>query len=1119
MANGAGDINFNGATTTTTTTSNLEVISQGNITYNGASNTRGAFLSAKTLPSTAVPHFMARSGPKATSSLMAMPPSLPMLPLRCVPTPVITAGLSHDTAPGTTTNTDRITYDPAIAGTITVTNPGIQIGVGGSIPIGSVTGNASLTTGNQIVEFKAGFDTTPTGSYSNVLSSLQSDGKFSFSRTQLNQIYGGTLPDGNHTLHLQAKDQYRNVTTFEIAFTLDTTTAAPVLTLQSASDSGQSNSDRITKQIMPVITGTAEAGATVQLFSDNQVIGQTTAKTDGTWEFTTPQLTNGVHQLSAIATDIAGNTKTSTSLQVTIDNLQPQISLTTPVDQSPLTQAARLTGSVDGTGSTITALSYHFDDLAAISLTKNTSGAFDQAINFTGISNGSHILTLSATDVAGNVLTTRFNVTVALDTTAPVITAQLVRDTAPGSTNTDRITFDPGITGTLTDTSQVASFKAGFDTATSAQFVDVLAQRQSDGRFTFTRIQLEQIYGGTLPDGLHQLHLQAKDEYGNLSSVFTLSFTLDTITPAPSNLKLAPESDSGQSHYDTITRINTPIITGQAEVGAQVDLYDGNQIIGSATTSSDGTWQITTTALTNGTHAVTAIATDIAGNISSLSQALTLTIDALQPQLTFTTPIDAAPLRNDAKLAGTIDGTGSAITALSYHFDAQADLPLDFNSSGAFNQAFDFTGISNGAHTLTVTAINVAGNVLTTQYNVMVALDNEAPSITAALANDTAPVGTNTDHSTYDPTITGTLSDVSQVVAFRAGLDSTSPTVDVLADHQADGSFTFTRERLEQIYGSTLADGLHTLQLQATDQYGNVSQIFEISFTLDTTLPLGFSLNPAFDSTPVGDNQTTAAKVSLDGQTDAGAMVVLQQTGATTIADANGQFTFSNVALTLGDNAFTVQAIDVAGNQKTTNLTIKRLATNQAPTDIGLSNNIIAENSTAGTVVGRLSTINPDAADTHTYLLLDNAGGRFKLVGDQLQVAPGAVLDYENGSSYTIQVRTTDSGKPGLFFDKTLTVNLTNVNETPRFTSTPVLNAEAGSAYSYAIATVDPEGNARTITTKNLPSWLTLTDHGDGTASLTGTPTTAQSGIYPIALTVTDAGDCNRPRLTCWRST
>jgi len=47
IANGQGNINFNGATTTTDETDNLVVISAGNITFNGATDTRGQFLATR----------------------------------------------------------------------------------------------------------------------------------------------------------------------------------------------------------------------------------------------------------------------------------------------------------------------------------------------------------------------------------------------------------------------------------------------------------------------------------------------------------------------------------------------------------------------------------------------------------------------------------------------------------------------------------------------------------------------------------------------------------------------------------------------------------------------------------------------------------------------------------------------------------------------------------------------------------------------------------------------------------------------------------------------------------------------------------------------------------------
>src|SRR5206468_80192 len=96
---------------------------------------------------------------------------------------------------------------------------------------------------------------------------------------------------------------------------------------------------------------------------------------------------------------------------------------------------------------------------------------------------------------------------------------------------------------------------------------------------------------------------------------------------------------------------------------------------------------------------------------------------------------------------------------------------------------------------------------------------------------------------------------------------------------------------------------------------GNVS-FSDVSFTLDTIPPaVDFHLDPAFDTPPVGDGHTEADTVTLTGATEPNTPVVLVETGSHTTSDpTTGVFSFPGVALALGDNTFTVQATDRAGN-------------------------------------------------------------------------------------------------------------------------------------------------------------------------------------------------------------
>lgn len=93
---------------------------------------------------------------------------------------------------------------------------------------------------------------------------------------------------------------------------------------------------------------------------------------------------------------------------------------------------------------------------------------------------------------------------------------------------------------------------------------------------------------------------------------------------------------------------------------------------------------------------------------------------------------------------------------------------------------------------------------------------------------------------------------------------------------------------------------------------------------------------------------------------------------------------------------------------------------NAAPTDIALGGTTIAENSAVGALVGTLSATDPDAGDSFTFALLDDAGGAFALDGDRLVVA--GELDFEAGATRQVRVQVTDSG--GLSFERDLTIGL-----------------------------------------------------------------------------------------------
>jgi len=200
----------------------------------------------------------------------------------------------------------------------------------------------------------------------------------------------------------------------------------------------------------------------------------------------------------------------------------------------------------------------------------------------------------------------------------------------------------------------------------------------------------------------------------------------------------------------------------------------------------------------------------------------------------------------------------------------------------------------------------------------------------------------------------------------------------------------------------------------------------------------------------------------------------------------------------------TVQVTDSAGATFSKDIQIGVTNVNEAPTDIALTNASVPENAPGGMVVGNLSAIDPDAGDTATYTLIDDAGGLFTLVANMLVTT--APLDYEQAQSHQVTVRATDAG--GLSFDKTFAIATTNVNEVPTavlLSNAAVAENSAAGTVVGALSAVDPDAGDSAS--------FTLTNDAGGLFAIAGgnLVTTApldfeQAASHQVTVRATDAG-------------
>lgn len=296
----------------------------------------------------------------------------------------------------------------------------------------------------------------------------------------------------SYTVRVRTTDQ--NGLTYQKTFTItvtdvdDTPPAAPSAPdLAGSSDSGISSTDNITNVTNPTFTGTAESGVTVKLYdTDGTTVLGSAVATGGTWSITTTTLSEGLHTITAKATDAVGNVSVaSAGLLLTIDTTSPTLTITSNVSQRKAGETATITftfsedpgttfswdgssGDVVLTGGTLSALSGTGPSrTATFTPTPNTNGGTASITVPTG----------SYTDVAGNNGGAGTTPGLTFDTQAPTVTI--------GSMDTNPTTTSP-IPLTATFAESVTGFTASDVTVSNGTVGSFVAVSGTTYTFTVT---------------------------------------------------------------------------------------------------------------------------------------------------------------------------------------------------------------------------------------------------------------------------------------------------------------------------------------------------------------------------------------------------------------------------------------------------------------------------------------------------------------------------------------------------------------------------------------------------------------------------------------------------------
>ena len=631
------------------------------------------------------------------------------------------------------------------------------------------------------------------------------------------EAFGG-LGEGPHTFEVRATDPAGNTDATPAAAGWVVDTSAPETAIVSAP------ADPTSATSASFSFTSTETGSTFECRLDGAAWAACTAPRAFTG------LAEGAHTFDVRATDPAGNTDPApATFGWTVDLTAPETTITaTPADPSRVTDAS-FSFSASEPGSTFE---------CRVDAGPWVGCASPAALS--GLSAGSHAFAVRATDPAGNVDPSPAAFSWVVDLTAPETTIA----SAPA---------DP-----TNATSAAFSFTANESGAT-------FECRPDDG--AWEPCASPAAFAG-LGEGPHAFEVRATDAAGNVDpSPAAHAWTIDTTPPAPPTIESPAEGSTNAT--------GTVTLSGTAEPGAVVEVFEGATSLGTATTSSGGGWSRTLTSVADGSHSYTATARDAAGNTSSASNARTVVVDTTAPNTVVTT--------------GPLGATSSASASFTFTADdssATFECRLDGGGWSPCSSPRSYAGLAEGLHTFDVRATDVAGNTDPTPATRTWTVDTTPPATPAI----TSPADGTTSASTA-LTVSGTAEPGSIVELFDG---STSR-----------GVTTATSGGAWSKAVAALADGPHTFTAVATDAAGNTSGVSNApTVVVDTSPP-----ETSIDSGPSDPTAATGATFAF-GSNEPGGLECRLDGGAW--APCSSPESYEGLAE--GAHTFEARAVDAAGN-------------------------------------------------------------------------------------------------------------------------------------------------------------------------------------------------------------
>lgn len=639
--------------------------------------------------------------------------------------------------------------------------------------------------------------------------------------------------DGTWTLQVPAGNEISEgvydvvATATNIAGNSSVDTTIDELTVDTTDPDVPTVDTLVTSNSTPAITGTANSvdDLTVEV---NGIVytegdGDLTDNGDGTWILQIPvgnELPDGVYDVVATATDVAGNVSTDTTVdELTIDSTAPFVpTVDVLVTNSPTPEITGTANSADELTVEVDGITYTEGDG---NLTDNGDDTWTLQVPVgNDISDGVYDVVAIAENAAGTTSTDATTDELTIDTIAPSVPTVDVL-----ATNNQT----PEITGTADSVDELTVEVNGIPyTEGDGNLTD-----NGDGTWT-----LQVPPGNEIPEGVYDVVATAEDAAGNTSMDATVDeLTIDITAPTVPTV------------IPVVTSNPTPAITGTAdsadELTVEVNGITYAEGDGNLTDNTNGTWTLQIPAgndIPEGIYDVIATATDVVGNTTTDITTNELTIDSSAPLVPTVNPL--VTNNSTPEITGTADSADELTVEVDGVVYTEGDGNLTDNGDDTWIlQVPTGNEIPDGVYDVLATATDTLGNVSTDITTNELTIDSSAPMI---------PTVNQLVTNSPTPTITGTADSADELSVGVNGVVYTEGNGDLVDN----GNNTWT---LQIPAGNEIPDGVYDVVATVMNTAGNtLTDATADELTIDSTGLTMPTINPLVTQDPTPEITGTA---------------------------------------------------------------------------------------------------------------------------------------------------------------------------------------------------------------------------------------------------------------------